>query len=161
PFRTAAVRLAVVVSFLLFHLVGLGLFLELGPYPWVCAVAWLALLPGAFWDWLAARGPLPPGLPRGPRARPAAADAPGHGPAAPLLLNVAAACFLVYVFLCNVRTVDVAPWSRLLPRQADFIASTFAVDQQWDMFAPCPLKDDGWYVVQGNLKNGSSIDLFR
>jgi hypothetical protein len=29
------------------------------------------------------------------------------------------------------------------------------------MFAPYPLKDGGWYVVQGNLKDGSRVDLFR
>jgi hypothetical protein len=161
PFRTAAVRMVVVVSFLLFHLIGLGLVLELGPFPWVCSVAWLALLPGAFWDWLAARARLPRWLPQVPEAARAPADAPGAGYQSPLLLNVAAACFLVYVFLWNVRTLGVAPWSRLLPRQTDFIASTFGIDQQWDMFAPCPLKDDGWYVVQGNLNDRSVIDLFR
>ena len=59
PFHTGRVRLAVVVGFLLFHLVGLRLCLELGPFPWVCAVAWLALLPGGFWDRVAGRVRLP------------------------------------------------------------------------------------------------------
>jgi hypothetical protein len=35
------------------------------------------------------------------------------------------------------------------------------IDQKWNMFAPYPLKDDGWYVIPGKLKNGHTVDLFR
>lgn len=34
-------------------------------------------------------------------------------------------------------------------------------DQYWDMFSPGPLRDDGWWVIEGNLKNGEKVDLFR
>jgi hypothetical protein len=152
PFYTARFRLAVVGSFLLFHLVGLRLCMELGPFPWVCAVAWLALLPGLFWDRVA-------GLVRRPRWLTAAA--PGPAQPASLLLNVLAASMLVYVFLWNLRTTDRERWSWVLPQRANFIASTFGIDQSWDMFAPCPLKDAGWHVVQGTLQDGSDVDLLR
>ncbi len=29
------------------------------------------------------------------------------------------------------------------------------------MFAPYPLTDDGWYVIPGQLKDGTVVDLFR
>jgi hypothetical protein len=156
PFQTARVRLAVVVGFLLFHLVGLRMCLELGPFPWVCAVAWLALVPGRFWDWFAARIRLPRWLP----ARSAdGAERPRL--AIPWLLNVMAAAFLVYVFLWNLRTTDPARWGRVLPPRADVIGSTFGIDQEWGMFAPYPLKDSGWHVVQGNRPDGAGVDLLR
>ncbi len=157
PFQTGRIRLGVVIGFVLFHLVGLRLCLELGPFPWVCAVAWLTLLPGRCWDWLARRVPLSRWLP----ARPAGEAAASPGRWLPRLLNVAAAFFLVYVFLWNVRTTDARRWGWLLPWRAGAIARTFGIDQQWGMFAPCPLKDSGWYVVQGNRRDGSRVDLLR
>jgi hypothetical protein len=49
PFAPALQRLLVIFAFISFH-VGLGLTLELSNFPWVCSVAWLALLPSPFWD---------------------------------------------------------------------------------------------------------------
>lgn len=34
------------------------------------------------------------------------------------------------------------------------------IDQRWDMFAPYPLKTDGWYVLSGKQKNGETTSLF-
>ena len=49
PFSVSRQRLFVIASFLMFH-VGLAITLELGNFPWVCCVMWLALVPTAFWD---------------------------------------------------------------------------------------------------------------
>ncbi len=35
------------------------------------------------------------------------------------------------------------------------------VDQKWDMFAPSPFTDDGWFVIPGRLRNGKKVDVFR
>lgn len=46
-----------------------------------------------------------------------------------------------------------------LPNEA-----TTTVDPQkyrWDMFAPEPRTDDGWYVVPGELESGVRVDVFR
>lgn len=161
PFRNGPVRTAVVAGFLLFHLAGLGLCLELGVFPWVCAVAWSALLPGWFWDRVAGRIPLLRRIPTFLVVPPGCAHAASGGGSAPLLTNALAVAFLVYVFLWNVRTTDFPRWSKVLPPRSDFIAATFGLDQTWDMFAPCPLKDSGWYVVEGRLKDGSRVDLLR
>jgi hypothetical protein len=34
-----------------------------------------------------------------------------------------------------------------------------SIGQKWDMFAPYPLKDDGWYVIPGTLRDGRTVDL--
>lgn len=35
------------------------------------------------------------------------------------------------------------------------------IDQIWDMFAPYPLKDDGWYVIPGTLADGTELDVLK
>jgi hypothetical protein len=52
PWKTALMRLIVIGLFIGFH-TGLAVSIELATFPWVCCVAWLALLPGSFWDRLA------------------------------------------------------------------------------------------------------------
>src|SRR5581483_8866765 len=48
PFANGLLRTLVIAAFILFH-AGLGLCLELGDFPPICWVAWLALLPTWFW----------------------------------------------------------------------------------------------------------------
>lgn len=33
------------------------------------------------------------------------------------------------------------------------------LDARWDLFAPAPSRDDGWYVIPGVLDDGSEVDL--
>ena len=54
PFANGPLRTFVCASFIMFH-TGLGLSLELGNFPPICCVAWLAVLPTWFWDQLEAR----------------------------------------------------------------------------------------------------------
>ena len=49
PVFTGPIRAATVFLFIGFHL-GLGFSLELGPFPYICSVAWTAFLPSWFWD---------------------------------------------------------------------------------------------------------------
>jgi hypothetical protein len=175
PVATGPVRVTVVAGFLLFHLVGLNLCMELGSFPYVAAVAWLALLPGWFWDhapgWLTAlraRTPLPRALsalvpPRGPARRPAVAAGadPRPNPPPSALTSTLAGCLLVYVFLWNVRTLNFEKYSKYLPAQLNCIGGTLGLDQMWSMFAPYPLRDDGWYVVRGTCRDGTQVDVLR
>src|SRR5207237_8168115 len=100
PVATGKVRTVVVALFLGFHLVGLNLSIELGPFPYICAVAWLALIPGWFWDTLGRRFP---GL-----AKPAAAPDPQRRPCLiqpAWWVNVATGGLLAYVLTWNLGTV--------------------------------------------------------
>jgi len=38
---------------------------------------------------------------------------------------------------------------------------TLHLDQKWNMFAPYPRTDDGWYVIEGVLKDGTVVDVFH
>jgi len=35
------------------------------------------------------------------------------------------------------------------------------IDQLWDMFAPFPSKEDGWFVIPGELLDGTQVDVFH
>ena len=54
PLWKGSLRLAVVLMFIGFHL-GLALTMRLGPFPYICMVAWLPFVPSEAWDALAAR----------------------------------------------------------------------------------------------------------
>ncbi len=69
-----------------------------------------------------------------------------------------AAFFLVYVFWWNLGTVSS---SLAMPNGYRWIGAATRTDQIWDMFAPFPLRDDGWYVIDGVLHNGRHVDVFR
>jgi hypothetical protein len=72
------------------------------------------------------------------------------------------ASFLLYVIVWNVGTLPYSmnPWRIDVPHRFKWIASALRIDQQWNMFAPYPLKDDGWYVIPGTLVNGTEVDVF-
>jgi predicted DCC family thiol-disulfide oxidoreductase YuxK len=71
----------------------------------------------------------------------------------------------LFVFFCLVLVV----WWNVqnqrpkytMPQALDSISIALRLDQYWDMFSPGPLRDDGWYVIEANLKNGEKVDLFR
>lgn len=66
---------------------------------------------------------------------------------------------LAYVFLWNLRSY--APKQFSLPKTANWVGLVLRLDQKWNMFGPHPSKIDGWYVIPGQLKNGTEVDLFK
>ena len=41
------------------------------------------------------------------------------------------------------------------------IARVTSLDQVWDMFAPYPMTEDGWFVLRGVLHNGQYVNLWE
>ena len=156
-------------AFIGFH-IGLALTFELIYFPHVCSIAWLAFLPAEFWDRLLGRKPLrriaeawDALLGRVYRAIASLARA---APTLPIwaldykpfvLRNVLAGLALVYVFFLNLGSVY--PQMRM-PDSLGWIGRDLSLYQDWRMFAPAPLRDDGWWVVPARLKDGGEVDLF-
>jgi len=69
------------------------------------------------------------------------------------------AILLLYVFLWNVAGLPSA--GLRMSERFYAIGQILGLEQRWAMFAPAPLKNDGWYVIPGKLKNGKEVDLFR
>lgn len=146
--RWPALRGVLGIAFISFHL-GIGLCMNIGAFPWMMITAWLALLPGSWWDRLrtgvkgVAKAPLPPAI----RTHPA-------------VVAFTSVC-LVYVFLWNLRGTDFPRWEKFFPRSLNGAAFALRLDQHWSMFAPFPTREDGWFVLRAGLSDGSEVDLLR
>lgn len=46
-----------------------------------------------------------------------------------------------------------------LPESSRWFGYLLRLDQHWGMFAPIVFRDDGWYILEGHMANGKSIDL--
>ncbi|TXH05268.1 MAG: DUF393 domain-containing protein [Nevskiaceae bacterium] len=69
-----------------------------------------------------------------------------------------AAVFIVAVLAWNLTTVQALPaatYRYLTPLRV------VRIDQLWNMFAPYPLKDDGWFVIPAHLADGTELDLLH
>jgi hypothetical protein len=75
------------------------------------------------------------------------------------LANFLVPFFLLYVLLWNLGSVPGTPFRLSAPLQS--LGWLLRLDQRWNMFAPYPFTDDGWYVIPGKLKNGAVVDLFK
>ena len=167
PVRNGPVRTAVVFAFWFFHLVALNLCMDVGHFPYVCAIAWTVFLPPWFWEKTGAAWRKLPESALRRRAEAAVAANLPRGSLPPYStrlawpLQVVAAFFLVYVLIWNARSLDYKRWVRVFPRSLNFIGEVPHVDQYWAMFAPKPMTDDGWFVIPGKLRGGGEVDLWE
>jgi hypothetical protein len=66
--------------------------------------------------------------------------------------------------LIATTTWNVITLPKLDMRTPDWIrtyALPMRLDQYWSMFAPYPMRADGWFVVDGVLKDGTSFDTWN
>lgn len=157
PFWRPFWRTFVPLSFLLFH-AGLGICLVLGPFPWVCGAMWLALFPAWVWENRLARriadgvsAWLPHATTKVLRPQPQPA----------WWVHGLAGGFLLYVVVVNVHSLWGKTVDAYLPSGTFYFGDMFAINQSWAMFAPYPLREDGWYIARAVLADGSEVDLLR
>ncbi len=79
-------------------------------------------------------------------------------------LDLAAAVLIYYCLLWNWRALYTGEEfnkfaRRWFPTNQNWILQIPRLDQWWTMFAPMPLRDDGWYVADARLSDGSRLDL--
>jgi predicted DCC family thiol-disulfide oxidoreductase YuxK len=74
----------------------------------------------------------------------------------PLWANYMAIFFMVYISFWNWDNVFKKPNE---PFRFTPMGVTLGLDQGWGMFAPWPLKRDGWWVVEGKLMGGETIEV--
>jgi hypothetical protein len=139
PFWRGPVRTATVLAFVGLHL-GFHFGLAIGLFPFICIAAWIGLLPGWFWDragWRTAEGP--------PRR-------------AAWWNEASALLFFGIALWWNLSTLEGLHTS--VPAPMRTVGHLLRLDQKWNMFAPYPLKDDGWFRMPGKLVNGTEVDLW-
>jgi Vitamin K-dependent gamma-carboxylase/DCC1-like thiol-disulfide oxidoreductase len=75
-----------------------------------------------------------------------------------------AGALLVYVVWWNLSNLGQSypPFrATAVPARLRTLGLILRLDQSWDMFSPWPQKDDGWYVIEGKLRDGRPVDLWN
>jgi hypothetical protein len=168
---TGRARAALVAAFAGGHL-SMYLTMRLGLFPLVACVALLAFLPPVVWDALAARlaardPPDPAAL--ADRALPRLPALPAGRRLRRGLWRLGVVCVAVLAVLGVVqpalavddRTPDAADPALAAADAAEPAVHLTRTDQYWTMFAPEPMRTDGWYVVPAALANGSRVDALH
>ncbi|MEM7011186.1 MAG: HTTM domain-containing protein [Verrucomicrobiota bacterium] len=160
PFSTAKFRMIAICAFMSFHFIGLRLTMELGLFSYTGTAVWLLFLPREFWDrWL------PEFLKRiklGWNWLVVPSAATDGGPVRSL--RWIGHCWIVgllfiYATAWNVRTCDFDRYAPYFPTKMNWIGYLTGARQHWNMFAPKPMTDDGWYVFPAQQVNGNFVDL--
>jgi len=134
------VRTPVVLGFIAMH-ASFQVLMEIGFFPWICMIYWIPLLPGPLLD----------------RARLPRLEGPTLG--AGRLQQGLAGVALIYILWWNLGGL----YPKTFAVTGDWRAPARALrlDQYWDMFAPQPFKDDGWFVIVGHRADGHDDDVLH
>ncbi|MGI9067111.1 MAG: DCC1-like thiol-disulfide oxidoreductase family protein [Pyrinomonadaceae bacterium] len=73
----------------------------------------------------------------------------------PLFLSLLCAFFLAYVLLDNLGSVKRTHLR--VPEKLGGIGQMLRIHQRWRMFAPSPLRNFDWYLVEGKLLDGQEL----
>jgi len=74
-----------------------------------------------------------------------------------LIVTLSGLFFIVYVSFWNISSIT----SKSFQPGGETIGLVLAIDQRWDMFSPNPLTYDGWYVIEGELRDGTHVNVLH
>lgn len=167
PFAWKYFRLVGVLLFMGLHF-GFFLFMTLGNFPWAAIIMWLVIMPpmvGEFFETSGKKWGIykrlstlrdkarvllnKPFLKAGITPRPF--KRLGWIPSGFLALVAAG------ILLWNTGNNNIMN----CPPFLKYIIRVTATWQEWNMFAPFPMKADGWYVMDAQLKSGKHVDILN
>lgn len=151
PVFSHITRTVAVVALAAMHL-AISLVLHIGMFSPIILSVLLGALPGNLWPALNLEG-LSKRLP---------ATTPGPFPPGYRLGRLPSALLALLLVYVTVWNFDMLPGSTVhVPPSLKWLGLGLRLDQRWNMFAPTVLRDDGWYVIEGTLQDGTTVDLFR
>lgn len=151
PWRNHLLRSATVLAFAGMH-IGLQMCLDLGLFSYICIGYWLMLLPTEFWTSVAHRLRLETS--RATMAEHAESLRTGGW-----FFNSVVAALVCLVLFINLRRMQQPPYTVVLPVPLDVCSRVTGLSQHWPMFAPGPPNFRSWYLVLGELADGTVVDL--
>ena len=153
PCDRGQVRTAAICGIGAMHF-GFGLCMELGFFAWIGICMPLSLLPAWFWERPGA--PLARWLDR-LFATSQPNSPPGDWRGWPLREAVCG-FMILFVFAWNC-TNEGLRYSPSIPTSLRGLAQVFRIDQRWNMFSPGPLREDGWFVIEGVCRDGTPLNM--
>lgn len=151
-------RTLIAFSFIGFH-ASLILTMELGLFPWLCMSAWTAMLPASFWQKVRLQEMFARLRPIGEFLQKLQITAPVPLLKSTWVLNGISLVFIVLITSWNIFEIDKLRLEK--PYTLRMVMSLAEMYQRWNMFAPFPRKDDGWYVIEATKFNGEVFDPFQ
>jgi len=153
PKRTGLIRTIIVLVYWTMHL-GIHVVLYVGFFTPVTLMTWTVVLPGYFWNKL--RSWLRPGLPR------ASAAVEAHDRALHPLGAVAGSMLTGLLVIALVDNLTHTPGHNFsLPHPLPILMRRTGLAQNWSMFTSLEGYGRGWYLIPGELTDGTEVDLFR
>ena len=73
--------------------------------------------------------------------------------------NAVVGVFMILVLFRNVVTIPDVRYE--FPDPMVPVFSALRLDQIWNMFSPYPIKVDGWFVMPGELRDGTAVDVYN
>lgn len=159
PFDRGQVRTVAIACFVAMH-TGFGVVMELGFFAWIGVLMPLVLLPTWFWERRVLRKLV---VPLNRRCRNRWKDPMSGLSESPRTWFPRELLFyglIFYTFVWNMGNEGLTPKLRL-PPSTHWIGQVLRIDQRWNMFSPGPLTEDGWYVIEGFRRDGTSFDLLN
>lgn len=147
PWKNYLRRIWAISVFIAFHL-WLGLHLRLYSFPHIMIFGWIALLPYKFWEWILSK------------MTHEYKHTIYQQKFVPLISLFLILC-IAYIFSRNLRTTDFDKHGIRFPGEMNKFWFLLRIDQYWNMFAPYPLTDDGWTVIEWITTDGTSVDLLH
>jgi hypothetical protein len=147
------IRFPLILILWIMHL-GFGSSLAIGNFVAICIVATMGMLPASFWELLNKFFVYQFLL----------ANVKNKINSAKINLTiyfreVILALIIVYILLWNLGQLK-NPVTRFAQRRSE-IAMLLRIDQNWGMFAPFPMTDDGWFVIKAELRNKKIVNLMN
>lgn len=160
PVRTPRFRLFAVAILSALHL-GIASCLHLGLLVPICIAMLIGLWPGELLDWLEPRLPkfMRPVLESAPQS----SDHLPHNYGPNKARSLFATSLIVYTLVQNALVIpqlNIKPYAVIITPVANY-GRFFAVLQNWQLFAPYPFPDDGWFIIEGHRQDGVVVDLLR
>jgi hypothetical protein len=157
PWRTGLWRMIVTPAMMVLHL-GLACCMRIGYFPSIMILCWVVFLPSGVWNMLEPTFQRLMGWFRAPRLLLAHAGRPVAQWQTHAISQAICILLLIGVVWQNITTLNPKAKAPLLLRRS---MNLVRLDQHWALFAPSPLSDDGWLILDALCYDGQHRDILR
>ncbi len=154
-FWRGPIRTLLATAFISFHL-GIAALMNIGLFPFVCAVAWLGLLPGEFWQWINSQF-------RFPHQR-RVVSSYWNQPRKGAWLRIWHGTLygtMALSLLINFISLNPERYAWMFHPSLRFTSNVLHLKQKWRLFANRPTTRDGWFVTEAVFEDGRTGDLLN